>query len=297
MYPTLRDFVDALDAAGELHRVKAPVSPILEIAEVADRVSKSKAPSSSDDARVTDPRHHGGGGKALLFENVEGSKFPVLINAYGSYRRMQMALGCTDGGFESLAQRLAKLVNPQPPAGWWQKIKKIPELVKMASYPPKVVDDGICQQVVKRRMDGPSSAAAAGKVNLFELPIVKCWPLDGDPRRVGFPVDPPEGGGQGRYITMAGIYTIHPDDAGAPADAPRPSRNVGMYRLQVIDECHTAMHWHMHHDGARHWRAWKQRGLPMPCAAVLGGQRRAALLCHGPIAAGGFRIAVSRFSQ
>lgn len=269
MYRTLRDFIEALDEAGELHRISAPVSPILEISEIADRVSKSPAPTVSEYAKKFDPRHAHLGGKALLFENVEGSDIPLVINAFGSYRRMEMALGCIDGGFEALARKVEALVKPQPPTGLIEKLKKIPELAKIASYPAKVVRrPGLCQEVVK----------TADQVNLFELPIIKCWPCDGEPRTVGYPVDPPVGGGGGRFITFGGMYTIHPDDAAvsalgsAPASGPRPSRNIGMYRAQIIDACHTAMHWHMHHDGARHWRAWKKSGRPMPLAIVLGGE-------------------------
>lgn len=268
MYPTLRDFLEALEQAGELQRVSAKVSPLLEITEIADRMSKSPAAHVSEHARSFDPQHAHLGGKALLFENVEGSSVPLAINVFGSYRRMEMALGCTDGGFESLAAILAKLIKPEPPIGLIEKLKKIPELVKIASYPPKVVSTGICQQVVK----------TDAQVDLFELPIIKCWPHDGDPSSLdtwdAAPADIenlglPAGGGEGRFITFGGTYTIHPDDVASTA---RPSRNVGMYRQQLLDRTHTAMHWHMHHDGARHWRAWKKIGKPMPCAIAFGGE-------------------------
>ena len=259
MYPTLRDFIEALDQAGELHRITAPVSPMLEISEIADRVSKSPAACVSEHAKAFDPNHAHLGGKALLFENVKGARMPVAINVFGSYRRMEMALGCADGGFQLLADRLARLVKPEPPAGLIEKLKKIPELAKLASYPPKVVNSGICQQEVR----------TGNEVDLFELPIIKCWPLDGDLAAVGCDADSPAAQGQGRFVTFGGTYTIDPADAGAQA---RPSRNVGMYRQQLIDRNHTAMHWHMHHDGARHWRAWKKLGKPMPCAIALGAQ-------------------------
>lgn len=273
-YRTLRDFVDALDRAGELHRVSAEVSSMLEISAIADRVSKSPAPSVSENARAFDPHHFRGGGKALLFENVvtpEGrAAMPLLINAFGSYRRMEMALGCEDEGFEGLAQRVAAIAKPEPPSGIVEKVKKGLELAKIAGMAPKVVRNGICQEVVK----------TGDQVDLFDLPIIKCWPDDGDPRECGYPITPEDTGtaaGQGRYITLAGVYTIHPDDAGKPEGEPRPSRNVGMYRAQLIDRNHTAMHWHMHHDGARHWRAWKKAHENadepgMPCAIVLGGE-------------------------
>jgi 4-hydroxy-3-polyprenylbenzoate decarboxylase len=252
MYPTLRDLIGALEREGELHRVKACVSPILEISQIADRMSKSPAPRASDHAREFDPRFAAMGGKALYFENVEGAAFPLVINTFGSYRRMELALGCVDRGFQGLAEDLAKLVKPEVPIGLMEKLRKIPELAKMASYPPKIVRTGLCQQVVK----------PGEQVNLFELPIIKCWPDDGEPQKLGYPVDGyPQG--QGRYITFAGVHTVHPETG---------DRNVGMYRLQVLDAKHTAMHWHVHHDGARHWREWKKRGEPMPAAVVLGGE-------------------------
>src|SRR5437899_12836898 len=116
MYATLRDFVQALGQAGELKRVSAQVSAVLEISEVADRVAKNAAPRlPSPSSRAIDARFHHLGGHALLFENVEGSDVPVLINAFGSYRRMEMALGCEDGGFEALAERIGRLIKPEPP--------------------------------------------------------------------------------------------------------------------------------------------------------------------------------------
>ncbi len=263
--PTLRDFITQLERAGELHRVRAKVSPILEVSRIADLVSKSPAASLSATAKSTDPRFHHLGGKALVFENVEGSSIPLCINTFGSYRRMEMALGCEAGGFEALARRVEQLVKPEPPTGLMEKMKKGLELAKIASFAPKLVRSGVCQEVVKIGDD----------INLFELPIIKCWPDDGDPRKCGYDVSPEAArtaGGDGRYITFAGIYTIHPDDAGKPPGTPRPSRNIGMYRAQLIDRDHTAMHWHIHHDGARHWRAWKARGERMPLAIVLGGE-------------------------
>jgi 4-hydroxy-3-polyprenylbenzoate decarboxylase len=280
-YGNLQDFISALDAAGELQRVSAQVSPMLEVTEIADRVCKLPAARESEHAKAFDPHHHALGGKALLFENVGGSKFPLLMNAYGSYRRMEMALDCEAGGFGALAARVEALVKPEPPTGIMEKVKKGLELAKIASFGPKLVKSGACQEEVK----------TGDEIDLFELPIIKCWPDDGDPRKCGYDVSPEQAGtaaGEGRYITFAGMYTIHPDDAGKPEGTPRPSRNIGMYRAQLIDKNHTAMHWHMHHDGARHWRAWQESrkagkqevkaedtsggGGGMPCAIVLGGE-------------------------
>src|SRR6478672_11289288 len=141
---TLRDFVQLLEREGELARVKARVSPVLEIAEIADRMSKTPAPHGHNEL----DRNPGGklGGKALLFENVEGSDIPVAINTFGSYWRVNRALG-TDN-LEALATRVQQLVKPEIPSTLIEKMKKLPDLFKMAGYPPKVVRSGICQQVV-----------------------------------------------------------------------------------------------------------------------------------------------------
>jgi len=282
---SLQEFVAALDQAGELKRIQARVSPDLEITAITNRVSKSPAAVASPYANTFDPQHHHLGGHALLFEQVEGSRFPLLINAWGSYSRMERALGCdakgnVPGGFEALAERVGALIKPEPPTGLMNKMKKGLELAKVASFGPKLVKRGPCQEIVKTGDD----------INLFDLPVIKCWPLDGQPDAVGYNLTPEQSGtakGDGRYITLAGMYTIHPDDAGKPAGEPRPSRNIGMYRAQLIDEQHTAMHWHVHHDGARHWRAWQKAWaddtlpghvkdqLPvggMPLAIVLGGE-------------------------
>lgn len=271
-YSHLQDYIEALDGAGELKRVSASVSPILEVTEITDRVSKSRAARLSEHASVFDPGHADLGGHALLFEEVEGASFPLGMNLFGSYTRMEMALGCEAGGFEGLAARIGELVKPEPPTTVVGKLKKGWELLKVAGLPPKVVGMGLCQEVVKR----------GDEIDLFELPVIKCWPGDGDPTSCGYPWTAGQSGtanGQGRYITLSGVYTIHPDDAGKAEGKPRPSRNVGMYRAQLLDRDHCAMHWHVHHDGARHWRAWKahnQRlGKPeagMPAAIVLGGE-------------------------
>jgi len=270
-YSTLRDFVDALDRAGELHRVKTTVNPILEITEITDRISKSPAASVSEHARQYDPHHAHLGGKAIFFESVESScsthhheNIPVLINAFGSYRRMEMALGVTEGGFQSLVDKIASILKPRIPAGLMQKVQKGLELVQLAGVRPKLVCHGICQEVIKQ----------GDQVNLLELPVIKCWPGDGDPRSCGYDITPEQAGtaeGQGRFITLGTMHTIHPDEMDRVDQIP-DSHNVGIYRAQIIDRSHTAMHWHMHHDGGRYWRAWKKAGRPMPLAIVFGGE-------------------------
>lgn len=278
MYPTLSHFIAALDAAGELRRVKARVRPVLEIPAIADRVSKMGAPSlPSMSARYTDPRFHGLGGPALLFEDVEGSDFPLLINSLGSYRRIEMALGCADGGrvaggLEGLAAKIGSLVKPEFPRSMPDLLRKGREFLPLLSIPPKRRGGrGGCQEVLK----------TGDQIDMTRLPIIRCWPLDGDVEAVGYPRGVNDGvpglehgeswerDFRGRYITLAGIHTVHADDAHEERPA---SHNIGMYRVQLLGTRTMAMHWHMHHDGARHWRSWKKLGKPMPVAIVLGGE-------------------------
>ncbi len=273
MYRTLGEFTAALERAGELVRVRVPVSPVLEIAEIADRESKSPAPNApSVAARRTDPAHAHLGGRALLFENVEGSDFPVVINSFGSYRRMEMALGCErEGGFEAIAARIGSLVRPRPPRGLGEALAKARELFPLLRIGPRRVARAACQEVV----------LTGDAIDLRRLPLIRCWPLDGDAGAVGYPPGVNDGVPgvevgeawdrlyRGRYVTLAGVHTIHAEDAGK---AKPPSHNVGMYRMQLMGRRLLAMHWHMHHDGARHWRSWKERGERMPVAIALGGE-------------------------
>jgi 4-hydroxy-3-polyprenylbenzoate decarboxylase len=195
------------------------------------------------------------GGKALLFENVEGSDIPVAINTFGSYWRVNKALATEN--LNALADRVQQLVKPEIPTTLLDKMKRLPDLMKMASFPPKSVRTGICQQVV---LEGD-------KADLTRLPIIQCWPLDGN-LESGQVFDREAAGkvkerGTGRYITLGGIYTKNPSTG---------DRNIGMYRVQLFGPRKAAMHWHMHHDGARHFRMYQARGEKMPLAIVLGGE-------------------------
>jgi len=249
---TLSDFLADLEQNGELSRVQTTVSPILEISEIADRVSKTQTPHAHNEL----DRNPGGklGGKALLFEHVAGCDIPVAINTYGSYWRVNRALGTEN--LEALAARVQQLVKPDIPTSLLEKMKKLPDLLKIGSFPPKTVRSGICQQVV---LEGD-------RADLTRLPIIQCWPLDGD-LSSGQVFDPAAAAkvterGTGRYITLGGVYTKNPDTG---------DRNIGMYRVQVFGPRKAAMHWHMHHDGARHFRMYQSRGQKMPLAIALGG--------------------------
>src|SRR5436309_7817884 len=200
---TLSKFIQLLDREGELARVRARVSPVLEVAEIADRMSKSPAPHGHNELDRSPAA--GLGGKALLFENVEGSDIPVAINTFGSYWRVNRALG-TDN-LTALAERVGQLVKPEIPTTLMEKMKRLPDLVKMAGFPPKSVRTGICQQVV---LEGD-------RADLTRLPLIQCWPLDGNldsgqvlDREVPARRDIAERG-TGRYITLGGVFTKNPD--------------------------------------------------------------------------------------
>ena len=250
---TLRDFLNELDREGELARVKARVSPVLEISAIADRMSKSPAPHGNDELDRSSAAKLGG--KALLFENVEGSDIPVAINTFGSYWRVNKALGTNN--LSALAERVGQLVKPEIPTTLLDKMKRLPDLMKMASFPPKTVRGGICQQIV---LEGD-------KADLTKLPLIQCWPLDGNldsgqvfDRAAAASVSER---GTGRYSTLGGVYTKNPETG---------DRNIGMYRVQLFGPRKCAMHWHMHHDGARHFRLWQKRGEKMPLAVAIGGE-------------------------
>ncbi len=273
MYTDLTSFVEALERAGELSRIREPVDPVLAIAKLADAESKSRCPNlGSQSSQRTDPSNAGFGGKALLIENPIGSSFPVLINAFGSYSRIEMALG---GGLEETGEKIGAMVKPEPPRSIREAFAKAKQLAPLLKIGPKRSKKaGDCQQIV---LEGD-------QVDLTKLPILRCWELDGDFGSMGYPAgmnDSVEGIGhpelddqewderfRGRFITLAGIHTIHADDR----DEQRPkSHNIGMYRVQMLGKNRMAMHWHMHHDGAAHWRSWKKLGEPMPVAIALGG--------------------------
>jgi len=212
-YNSLQDFVQALEHAGELRRIKHPVRAELEIAEIADRIMKSDGP-------------------ALLFENVVNKNIPLLINAFGSMKRMALALGVND--VEEIAREIQKLIQTKPPKSFKDKLHLLGELVRLAGIPPKVVKEAACQEVVIRDPD------------LGILPVLTCWPGDAGP-----------------FITLPMVFSKDPLSG---------TRNVGLYRMQVFDRRTTGMHWHLHKVGARHYQHQKAQNARMELAACLGGE-------------------------
>ena len=221
-------FIDTLERAGELIRIKAFVDPKLEIAEITDRVSKTS-----------------GGGKALLFENT-GFPFPVLMNAYGSERRMCIALGVEK--LDDITKEIESLFHllSAPKENILDKLKLLPKLGQFASWMPKVKSGrGDCQDVVMEKPD------------ITKLPVITCWPKDGGP-----------------FVTLPVIHTKDPNTH---------ARNVGMYRMQVYGPTLTGMHWHKHKVSAKHFNEYKKTGKRMPVAVALGGDPVYAYSATAPL--------------
>ena len=201
-YSDLRDFIAALEKNKELKRVSIEVDPALEITEFADRAVKS-------------------GGPALLFEKPRGSSVPVLINAFASERKMQIALDVDS--VEEIARRISEYLEMRMPEGLIGKLKMLPKLAEMGAFFPKIVSDGECKEVIRR-----------DNFSLDEFPILKCWPQDA-----------------GRFITLPMVFSRNPDTG---------KRNCGCYRLQVFDGRTTGMHWQTHKQGAEHHRRLLKEG-------------------------------------
>ncbi|AAC07507.1 menaquinone biosynthesis decarboxylase [Aquifex aeolicus] len=226
-YRDLHDFIKDLEKEGELVRIKEPLSPILEITEVTDRVCKMP-----------------GGGKALLFENPKGYRIPVLTNLYGSEKRIKKALGYEN--LEDIGWKLYRILKPEVPKTFLEKIKKLPELKKLNDAIPKVVKRGKVQEEV-----------IMGDINLEDLPILKCWPKDG-----------------GRYITFGQVITKDPESG---------IRNVGLYRLQVLDKDKLAVHWQIHKDGNHHYWKAKRLGKKLEVAIAIGGEPPLPYVASAPL--------------
>ena len=171
-YDDLRDWIAALDRAGELKKIHTEVDPILEIAEITDRVSKNK----NNGGRASSP-----GGPALLFQNIKGHPgAQILINQFGSARRMNLALEVDK--LDEVADRIRQFMDVKSPQGFLDKVKMLPMLAEMGKFFPKTVSTGPCKEVIRR-----------DNFSLDWFPILQCWPKDA-----------------GRFITLPCVITRDP---------------------------------------------------------------------------------------
>lgn len=201
-YRDIREFIAALDRKGELRRIRSAVDPNLEISELANRAVKREGP-------------------ALLFENPKGSRVPVLINAFASMARMEIAFQVKS--IEELPARITEYLDFSIPKGIGGKLKGLSKLAEVRNFLPRTARSGPCQEVV--RSEGFS---------LYEFPILTCWPGDAGP-----------------FITLPMVFSRNPVNG---------KRNCGVYRMQVYDENTTGMHWQTHKQGAEHYRRLRAQG-------------------------------------
>ena len=223
----LGEFIEKLEKAGELRRVKTQVGADLEIAEILRRVMYANGP-------------------AILFENVKNHSMPVLGNAFGSMKRLEIGLETDD--FTKIGQRIVDMTKMDIPSGLFDKIRKLPELSKMTDIAPKLQKSGPVTEIFE---DAPS----------FEkIPILKTWHKDA-----------------GRFITFGLVATRHPET---------DTRNLGVYRIQILDKTHALMHWQKHKRGAHHYDIKKDRGDKTEVAIVIGGDPATVFSAVAPVPEG-----------
>jgi 4-hydroxy-3-polyprenylbenzoate decarboxylase len=253
-YTDLREWIAALERAGELKHIRAEVDPVLEITEITDRLSKSGHKGGAEGFAT--------GGPALLFENVKGHPgAQVLINQFGSEKRMRLALGVDS--LDEISGRIHQLLNVKTPEGLLDKVKMLPMLADFGKFFPKTVSSAPCKEVIKK----------GDEVNLLELPALKCWPQDG-----------------GRFITLPCVITRDPRTG---------KRNVGMYRMQIYDARTTGMHWQRQKVAAEHYRDRLRAGAAAGASSsaasvdVMARSQGGATLASGERPSGHMEVAVA----
>ena len=230
-YTDLRDFIAALEQRGELVRISTEVDPVLEMTEIADRTLR-------------------GGGPALLFENPKGFDTPVLVNLFGTARRVALGMGKEDiGALREIGELLAYLRQPDPPKGMRDAWSKAPVLKQVLNMAPKLVRNPPCQY----------HAQQGDEVDLYQLPIQTCWPGDVAP-----------------LVTWPLVITRGPN---------KERLNLGIYRMQLIGRNKLIMRWLSHRGGALDFRDWQQQypGQRYPVAIALGADPATTLGAVTPV--------------
>ena len=222
-----KQFIQELDKAGELKRVKSEVDTNLEIAEILRRTMYSKGP-------------------AILFENVKNYDIPVLGNAFGSIKRLEIGLETSD--FTEIGQRIVDMTRMEIPSGFFNKIRKLPELSKITDIAPKLEKNGPVTEIFN---DSPS---------FDKIPILKTWPKDA-----------------GKFITLGLVATKHPETG---------IKNLGVYRMQILDNNHALMHWQKHKRGAHHSDVSKEKGRKIEVAVIIGSEPSTVFSAVAPVPEG-----------
>lgn len=213
-FPDIQSFMALLESRGELLRVREPVSRDLEITEISDRLVKK-------------------GGPAVVFENVVGSDYPVVMGLMGTRERTALALGVHD--LDDLAAKVRALIDLKGAGGLMGMLGNLPKLRDAMNLPPRRVNRAPAQEVVWR----------GDEVDLSKIPVLKCWPEDGGP-----------------FVTFPLVITRDPDTG---------ERNMGMYRMQVMSKNTTGMHWQRHKTGTKHLEKARKKGQKLEVAVAIGG--------------------------
>lgn len=184
---------------------------------------------------------------AVLFENVRGFKIPILGNAFGSLERLHLALDCQD--FRQIGERIVQLTKMKIPSGIVDKLKLLPKLSEIAEYGPRYVNSGPVTQIIEKE-----------EASLNHLPILKSFIGDA-----------------GRFITFGLTVTKHPQSG---------VRNLGVYRIQIIDEKKAIMHWQIHKRGAQHFELIKAANKQIPVAVIIGADPATIFSAIAPVPEG-----------
>ncbi len=234
VFKNLNEFIDYLESAGELKRVKIPVSTVLEMTEIQRRLLKTEGP-------------------AILFEKVTtengANLMPVVVNLFGTVRRIALALNSTPEELRKIGQTLAFLKQPEPPGGWKEAFAMMPILKTIFAMKPNLVSKAPCQEII----------LTGEQIDLKLLPIQTCWPNEPAP-----------------LITWPLVVTKD-KNSGKINDY-----NLGIYRMQVVDNKTTIMRWLKHRGGAGHYNGYVQ-GEKMPVAVVIGADPGTILAAVTPV--------------
>ncbi|HEY7109163.1 MAG TPA: menaquinone biosynthesis decarboxylase [Nitrososphaeraceae archaeon] len=229
-FESLRDYVNALDNIGDLIKIKTPVSTDLEVAEILRRLMyKTNQP-------------------AVLFENVEGHKYPILGNAFGSMKRLKLALALDD--FAEIGERITMMSRMKVPSSILGKLKMLPKLTELADYGPKQVESGPVNEIIMTEKEA----------NLDLLPVIKSFPFDA-----------------GKFITFGITVTKNPETS---------IQNLGIYRLQVLGNKKAIMHWQIHKRGALHYQLNKDENKKTEVAIVIGADPATIFSAIAPVPEG-----------
>jgi 4-hydroxy-3-polyprenylbenzoate decarboxylase len=233
LYNNLKEFLNALDQAGEIKYIRHQVSCRIEISKITDKESKDLE-----------------GGKALFFEHVKESAFPVATNIFGSTKRICLALGVNN--LDQLGKRIKQYIDFTPPKNFKEALNIVPMALNVSKFFPRSYKYKTppCQQVVLLEKD----------IDLSKLPVLWCWPKDAGP-----------------FVTLPLVFT---------KSLVTGKRNVGMYRLQIFDKNTTGMHWHIHKDGSHYYNEYCEKGKRMPVAVAIGADPATTYAATAPMPRG-----------